>query len=218
MKDPAIPWSRIAAFVRQYAHDVRNSLHCLDLETALLRELVTDEEANAGVGRIHHHVRSLATQVRSVSSLFQDPQPEMSPTPARAMLRIWRDNHSALPNAPVVQWRDELGEEETSVDVASMGIVFRELLSNASAFSEGAPISIAARSGNGFVIFEMREPKKDPVDTSAWGQPFTSTQRGKYGLGIWTARRLVEANRGTMNQCYGFEDGCLTTQIVLPVL
>lgn len=218
MEEPAIPWSRVAAFVRQYTHDVRNGLHSLDLETALLHEIVPDGEAKDGVGRMRKQVSSLATLLRSVSATFQDPQPLTAPTPARGLLRIWRENHAALPDAPVVQWVDELGDEQVSADVAMIATVFRELLSNASAFSQGDPLTITARVSNGDVVFEMCEPKKEPVDTSAWGQAFSTTRRGRYGMGLWTAHRLMNASGASMVQRYVPDEGCLATRISLAVL
>ncbi|MDZ4403973.1 MAG: hypothetical protein U1A53_14965 [Prosthecobacter sp.] len=215
---PEIPWTRVAEFVRQHTHDVRNGLNSLDLETALLNELVADGEATASVGRIRKQLRSLALQLRALSALFQDPQPVAAPIPARVLLQIWREKHAALQDVLEVWWVDELGDERVSVDVEMMAAVFRELLTNAAEFSTGDPVAVTARAKGGEVIFELREPKKEALDTSAWGQPFSSTRRGGYGLGLWTARRMMQANGATLVQRYVPEDSCLMTQIILAVL
>jgi signal transduction histidine kinase len=96
--------------------------------------------------------------------------------------------------------------------------VFRELLTNAAAYSKGAPLTITARAADGTVVFELKEPKKEALDTSSWGQPLFTTRRGGYGLGLWTARRMLQANGATLLQRYTPEDAALTTQIILPVL
>lgn len=216
--DVEIPWKRIAAFVRQHTHDVRNGLNSLDLETTFLNELVTEEEATASVGRLRKQLRSLALQLRSLSALFQEPQPVAAPIAARVLLQIWQEKHAALQDLLEVRWVDELGAERVSVDVEMMARVFHELLTNAAEFSTDGPVTITARAKGGEVIFELREPKKETLDTSTWGQPFFSTRRGGYGLGLWSARRLLQANGAPLVQRHVPEDGCLMTQIVLAVL
>lgn len=211
---PDISWERVAAFVRQHTHDVRNGLNCLDLETALLDEFVTDDEGRASLLRVKKQVRSLAEHLRSLSGLFQDPQPNAAPLAARELLMIWREKHAALSEAPEVRWVDELGDEKVHVDAEMLATVFRELLRNAATFSPGSAVQIVARVKSGDVEFELREPKSTEVDTRAWGEPFSTTRRGGYGLGLWMARRLVEANGATIMRRYLPEEESLSTQIV----
>ena len=220
MEEPAIPWSRVAAFVRQYTHDVRNSLHGLDLETALLHDLVAGagQEAVDGANRVHSHVRSMARHLRNVSALFQDPDPMLAPLPASSLLRIWRENHAALAQPPNVTWNDDLTDQNVAADVAMMATVFRELLTNAVNYSRGAQLTIHAGPRDGDVVFEMREPKNAPVDTAAWGRPFESTQRARYGLGLWTARRLMTACGVTLEQRYLPDDRCLASKLTLGIV
>ncbi len=215
---PDIPWKRVAEFVRQHTHDARNGLNSLDLETVFLKELLTDEEAVESAGRIQKQLRSLAQQLRTLSALFQDPQPVAAPIAAKVLLQIWREKHAAMPGSLEVHWVDALADEQVSMDVEMMARVFRELLTNAAAFSKGDPLTVTARAADGMVIFELIEPKKEALDTSSWGQPLFTTRRGGYGLGLWTARRMLQANGASLLQRYTPEDAALTTQIILPVL
>ena len=215
---PEIPWKRVAGFVRQHTHDVRNGLNSLDLETTLLNELVTDGEATASVERMQKQLRALALQLRSLAALFQDPQVVAAPIAARVLLQIWREKHAALQDVLEVQWVDELGDEIVNVDVSMMATVFRELLTNATDFSMGDPVRVTARAANGEVVFELREPKTEVLDTSTWGQPLSTTRRGGYGLGLWTARRMMQANGASLLQRYVPEEACLLSQIILPLL
>jgi signal transduction histidine kinase len=216
MDDPVVSWARVAAFIRQHTHDVRNGLNSLDLESALLKEMLPQGDAQAALDRIRKQVRSLTDQMRSLSSLFQSNSPMAGPMPANALMTIWQEKHSVLPKAPETRWINELGEENVSVDVEMMASVMQELLSNAATFPPAGPISITARSDKRFVSLEMREPKATPLDTRAWGQPFFSTRRGSHGLGLWTARRLVESNHGTFVQHFIPGERVLVTQIILP--
>ena len=215
---PDIPWKRVAEFVRQHTHDARNGLNSLDLETAFLKELLTDAEATESAGRIQKQLRSLAQQLRTLSNLFQDPQPLAAPIAAKVLLQIWREKHASMPGSPDVRWVDDLGDEQVSMDVEMMARVFRELLTNAAAFSKGALLTVTARAADGTVIFELKEPKNEPLDTSSWGQPLLTTRRGGYGLGLWTSHRMLQANGATLVQRYTPEDAALTSQIILPRL
>ena len=216
--EPDIPWTRFVAFVRQYTHDVRNGLNCLDLETALLKDSVIDDEGRASVERVRKQLHSLAGQLRSLSSLFQTPEPIAAPIAARELVLIWQDKHAAIPDAPEVRWVDELGDEKVNVDVEMIANVFSELLLNAAAFSQGETLAAAARVKGGRVVFELREPKKEPLDPTAWGEPFCSTRRGRHGLGLWAARRRVEANGGTLTMRYVPGENALLSQITFKIV
>lgn len=215
--EPEIPAARIAAFVRQHTHDVRNRLNSLELETGLLDEVLTDEEGRESLGRMRQQLRALAEMMRSLSTLFQKPEPMAAPIAARELFFIWREQHAGLPHPPEVRWTDELGDEKVCVDVSQMVTVFTGLLENAAAFpAAGAVTATAARAGRE-VIFELRETKAGAVDTSGWGQAFFSTRRGGYGLGLWAARRLVEANRATLVQSYDPDGRALVSRLAVPV-
>lgn len=218
MEEPDIPWSRVAAFVRQHTHDVRNGLNSLDLETEFLQELVPAGDASESVHRIRKQLRSVAQQLRTLSALFQEPSLLAAKIHARILFKIWQEKHAALSPMPQVRWVDELGPEQASVDVETMASVFRELLINAAMYSPGASLTITARIEGSDVIFELVEPKNAPVDPGSWGQPFVSTRRDRHGLGLWTAHRLVKLNGASLTQRYIPEEGCLKTQIALPIV
>ena len=215
--EPEISWPRLAAFVRQHTHDVRNALNSLDLESALLQELVTDDEARTGAARVRQQVRGLAEKLRALSVLFQEPQPYTAPLAARELLLIWREQNDSLPEPPAVEWIEEVGDAKVKVDAGMMATIFRELLVNARAFRDGGPATASARREGGEVVFALREPKTTPVDTVRWGrQLFETTKRGGYGLGLWTVKRLADANGATLARRN--EEGALVTHIALPVV
>jgi len=220
MDENPVPWSRVAAFVRQHTHDVRNDLNSLDLETELLRDLVTDLEATTSLQSMQKQLRNAAMQLRSLASLFHDVQPMLEPTPVRALLKIWHEKHAALVKPVEVRWVDELGAEDVNVDVdvGMFAKVFQELFVNAAAFSPGAALTASAKRDGKDVIFELQEPKKAPVDPSTWGQPLHTTRHGSYGLGLWTAKRFMTANAASFTQVYDEQANCLTSRIVLAVM
>ena len=213
--EPDISWTRLAAFMRQHTHDVRNGLNALDLETALLQEVVTDDEGRASVARVRRQVRGIAEQLRGLSALFQEPKPYGAPLAARELFLIWREQHESMPERPAVEWIEEVGDAKVDVDAGMMATVFRELLTNARTFRDGEPATASARRHGDEIEYELREPKLKPIDFSAWdGRVFQTTKRGGYGLGLWTVQRQAAANGATLTRRN--EDGALITRIALP--
>lgn len=213
-----VPWTRVAAFIRQHTHDVRNGLNSLDLETSLLRELVPEGEAREGVERLRKQLRVLAEQMRSLSGYFQNLKPFSAVISARDLLEIWREKHADLASPPDVTWADELGDERVNVDPEMMATVFRELLMNAAAFTAPQPLAASARASDGEILYELREPKNEELDPTNWGEPFLTSRRGGYGLGLWNARRLLAVNNARIEQQYLAKDSVILTRIALPVV
>jgi signal transduction histidine kinase len=213
-----IPLTRLAAFLRQHTHDVRNALNSLELETALLQELVRDAEGLACVDRIRSQVRTFGGQMRSLSALFQEPQPDAAPIAASELFLIWKDQQAGLKHPLEVEWQGSLGAEKVNVDTTMMSAVFRELLANAAAFGTGGKVTASAQREGGDVVFALREPKTAVLDTSRWGEPLVTTRRGGYGLGLWSAQRLLTANRARITQQQTPGDLALVTRISVPVL
>ena len=212
--EPFIPWSRITAFIRQHMHDVRNGLNLINLEAEILQDSIPPGEATDGLRNISRQLHSLDKQLRSLSAFFQELLPLRSPVAARTLLQIFQSTHAELAAALEVQWIDELDAQQVSVDTELLTPVFRELLRNAAVFSPGASLTVIAQAAEREVIFELREPKPEPVDTTGWGQPFFTTRHGGYGLGLWSAHRMLQASEATLTQHY--TDGCLISRMVFP--
>jgi hypothetical protein len=213
-----LSWPDLAKFIRQHTHDVRNDLNGLDLEAALLTELVPPGEAADSAARIRAHVRRLAADLRALAAKFADPQPTRAPYPARELFLIWQDQLAALRPAPVVRWSEPPGTEQVNLDATALAAVFRELLANAQAFGTGAPLLAASWVENRRLIFELREPKDAPVGTSDWGRaPFASMRHGHYGLGLWNAHRTIAANDGEVQRRFAPDVMELITKLAFPI-
>lgn len=215
MSEPAIPWSRVAAFFRQHTHDVRNDLNGIDLEMELLHEAQTDPESKDSVRQIRKQLRSMEQRLRSLAILFHDVSPEASPIDASVLLQICREKHAELSEALKVSWVSQLDADQVNVDEEMMAQVLKELLDNAAAFPPDGPVTVIASAKGDEVLFEVVEPKKKPVSPDAWAAPFCSTRHGRNGLGLWAARRMAEANGASFQQHYDDKQRCLITRIAL---
>lgn len=210
---------RVAAFIRQYTHDVRNTINCMDLEMELMQDVITEPESVTSMNRIREQLRSMELQMRSLSAAFHEPRPTPDVIHARVLLQIWREKHAEQPDAAPIQWSDELADEQVEVDVEMVASAFSELLTNATVHAEGGagPLSAHAAVRNGQVVFELREPKTAAVHPNGWAQPFSATSRGRYGLGLWAAKRKLEANGARFSQRWDEKGGALITEIGLPL-
>jgi len=211
-----IPYSCVAGFVRQQMHDVRNHLNGMDLEAALLNEIVTDPEAVAAISRLRAQIRETANSLRALSGRFAQPQPSRGSITVRDLFLIWQDEAN-LRGLDSTGWTQAVGEERLNVDAGALAHVFAELLANAQRFGNGDRLVARATIGGGRASYELREPDTKASNPSAWGRaPFTTTHRGAYGLGLWEADRLVRANGGTVEREL-LPDATLLTKVSFPV-
>jgi hypothetical protein len=216
---PELSWSRVATFVRQHTHDVRNHLNGIDLEAALLSEIVTDPEAKTSVDRLRRQLRQMAIEMRTLSGKFTEPIPTKSEVAAHDLFLIWKDQAEAVKPVPKVEWSEKVGDARLSVDVEALAKTFREILTNAVNFGTGQPLHAEAHDGNGKVAFVLEEKKAAEVDPKGWGRtPFASTRRGGYGLGLWESDHAIAASGGEVVREYEPKKQTLITRIVFPTV
>jgi signal transduction histidine kinase len=213
-----LPWARIAAFVRQHTHDVRNDLNSLDLEGSLLADLVSDEEAKESITRMRRQIRQAAGKLKALSAKFGDPRPIPGAMLASDLFEIWQEQARGLVEPLDVAWQSKLRAESVSVDAALISLALRELLDNAAAFSAGSRVRASAYGHPERVTYELEEPKSEPVDPQGWCiNPLQSSRRGAYGLGLWQAGRIVKAHGGELSQRYVPEEKSLVSTVWLPL-
>jgi len=218
--NPDVSWTHLSGFVRQHTHDLRNELNGLDLEAALLADMVTDSESRETVARMRAEIRKVAADLRALSAKFANNQPTLLRLKAQELYLIWQDQWKELNNGLQIEWQSKLGEEHVEVDPNALAQAFRELLVNASSHSAvtGATLRATAAHDESEIVFELSEPKTQTVDPARWGKnAFVTTRRGSYGLGLCSLLRAVESCGGTV--CWRFEEAerTLVTRIAFPL-
>ncbi|MHA3774663.1 sensor histidine kinase [Verrucomicrobiota bacterium sgz303538] len=217
-----VPFDRVATFIRQVTHDVRNNLNSMDLQSAYAVELVADPEAAEELKQVRRLIQQAAKQLQSLSGYFQVGNPNLVSYSAKIFVEDLRDRLNRIfpEQMPSVTWEDSLGDQMISVDIEMVFSAMSEIFKNSFQFREaGQPISVRTFAEGDRVILELQEGKTTvPSDPASWGQmPFVSTRRGGYGLGLFRARRILEIHGGEISASHDSARARLTTRVSLPV-
>ena len=219
-----IPYPRIAAFVRQVTHDVRNNLNSLDLQAAYATELITDPEAAAEVKRLRAIIQTSARQLQALSANFQSSTPHLISYEASILIEDLRERlDKTFPEpdgAQQVKWHVELGNEQVEIDVEMFFSALTELFRNAFQFrGNGGEIDVYVGTEQGQFFLEICEKKPaPPTSPEHWGEePFVSGRRSGYGLGLFRVRRSVSAHQGNLSFSYDSSRTLLKSRVTLPL-
>lgn len=157
----------MAAVVRRHAHDVRNYINCIDLEAALLEEVVTDPEAIESVRRIRSQLAQMDGAIQSLSVKFVEPQPII--ISATDLLQLWKNQIQSLEeSADRVRWSGPVDAKLLSIDPQAIMCVLRELVSRALKRCAEEYVSASVRTTEDAVLAELREPAPRFATSEDW--------------------------------------------------
>src|SRR6266404_2023682 len=71
----AVSWPDMVKFVRQLSHDIRNNLNAVELQSAYLAELATDDEMKTEVQRLREMISSVGTGLQRLTAGLSQTQP-----------------------------------------------------------------------------------------------------------------------------------------------
>jgi signal transduction histidine kinase len=216
-----VPFERIAKFVRQITHDVRNGLNAMDLQAAYLTEVVTEPDAAEEVKRLREQIQQSARSLQQLSANFWLSPPSLIEYLAPIFVEDFRERLAKLcpEGASRVEWTVNLPERNINIDIELIFAALAELCKNANQFADPKQ-KIAARvfAEGGRFILEVQQTLPAPVtDAEDFGrEPFVSTRRGGYGLGLFRARMIVVAHGGEIHFSAKPGETSLTTRVSLP--
>jgi two-component system sensor histidine kinase RegB len=200
-----VPFSRMAQFLRLLAHDVRNDLNAVDLLTAYIRDLAAEPGVRGELDQLRTAIRYGSERMQRLSRAFQNPEPEKFPIPLRVLVENFQKNTAQNSGVSIarMRWKETPAEGVLSVDSVLLEELLHELVENALAFSaEDGTVEFRVEESASGLVFVVEQELAETLcgEPGEWGkQPFTSTRRGHYGLGLFRARRLVEALGGSLH-------------------
>ena len=217
-----VPFDRVAAFVRHFSHDVRNTLNAMDLQTAFAVEIATDPEVVEELKKVRSMINQSARMLQGVSNNFWLNEPNLIEYSARILVEDLRDRMSRLlpEHTAQIEWTNDLQEEKIAVDLEMLCSATGELLKNAFHFGEpGHRVAVRASVADGQFALELREPRKSVASPpESWGrEPLLSSRRGGYGLSLFHARAILKAHAGDIAITHDPVAALLLTRVSLPV-
>lgn len=219
-RQPNVPWENFIRFVRQLSHDLRNQLNAAELQSALIGEITTDASLKSEVGRLRELVSKLGSTLQSLSSSVAEPRPTRLSYSAPDFVDDLRKKiaHDYPRESERLRWEPITTEAVLEIDPALVECAAIELFDNAfrhSADADEIRVSPAVE-GEQFSLL-VREPKKQKLDDpSQWSTPLRSITNGHYNLGLYRARRIVEAHGGNLTAEFDPASATLTSRIILP--
>mgnify|MGYP001333818188 CR=1 FL=1 len=219
----SIPYPRVAKFVRQITHDVRNGLSALDLHAAYIAELVTDAEVLEEIRKLREMVTGNAAMLRELSQAFQPLSLHPIPWPLETLYsEVEQRIRSRFADEPGIRFLPaDFGPGlEISVDLEQVIKAFGRVVENGIFFrGDNVELEVSAFVEGAEWVLQLREPKTDfspeqPPET--WGLvPMISTRPGGYGLGLWLVRQCMQGHQGSLRIALG--DGVLCHQLRFPL-
>jgi len=204
MTEPTIPLDRVAKFIRQLTHDVRNGLSAIDLEAAFIAEIATEKDVLAETRKLRDMIAETAQLLRGISQYFQPVNAHCIPWSATAVMEEIRKHLGIEPE-------NRFTNETLHIDLLQTLTALTALVKNAQ-----EPPRLTGFVENNHAVLELREPKTiPPISLEEWGIPLYTTRTGSYGLGLYQAKKIADAQNGVLE--IQWRDGMLITRLTLPL-
>lgn len=220
-----MPWERVDRFIGQFTHDIRNGLNALELQLTFLGEISTDPDAVAEVKQLRATLGELTRQLQAVKLKTGSVSPYTMEYPAGDFLEDLRERFERLQAADAgrVSWAAAVGGAVLLVDPELSISALLEILYNSLQFGvPGGGVKVAAApspQGDGTRVTLTQDlPQAPAIPPEQWGrEPMHTTKRNAYGLGMFRARRVLEAQGISLEAAWDPTSSLLTTTIGFPL-
>jgi len=218
----SVPWVDTVRFVQQLAHDLRNHLNAIELQSAYISELDGSAELKGEIKRLREMISRFAAVLQKLTGLGE-VKPNLISYRASDFVEDLRKTiaHEFPKESAEITWDIQAGNGMLNVDPQLSQQAFSEVFANAFQHdrNKGALVAAARIDGRRFV-FTLREPKaRFESSTENWGrEPFRRITRGHYGLGLNRVRVIMEAHGGEMHAEYDPKGSTLLTTLTLPLV
>jgi signal transduction histidine kinase len=218
---PDIPWEVLVRFIRQLSHDLRNHLNAVELQTAFLGEIASDQEMKDEVKRLREMLGTTGSALQKLSSDMGHARLNPISYKAADFMEDLQQKLSSTKDgdAPTIDWNIDVGELMLDLDPQLFSSALQELVTNARRFESGGQLTVnATTDSHGDLVISLSERKTDfAQDLSNWArEPLKNLSHGHYGLGLNRARIIVESHGGKLEASYDSTTKTLVTRIILP--
>ena len=218
----SVPWGDAINFIRQLAHDLRNDLNAIELQSAYITELETNEESKNELKRLREMVSGMTSTLQRLSRAVGEVSPTQISYRATDFMEDLRTkiDHDFPTESAEITWDIQTGDAMLNVDPQLLQEAFTEFFDNAFRHDRGkGPVQVKAKIDNNRFLFTLHEPKaRFELPTQNWGrEPLRKISLRHYGLGLNRARAIVEAHGGELHAQYDSKLSTLITMLTLPL-
>jgi signal transduction histidine kinase len=204
----------ISAFTSAVAHEIKNPLNSLSLLCDLIqRKGPPDARQEAALGKAE--VRRISEIIDRFSAALKPFRPNNQAFPLRGAVLAARDSLAAEILRPDVHFRySEPGPVTVFADRLLLGQALVNLLRNAFEATDKGTISVEAETSRRRVTIRIADTGKGipPEELGSIFDPFFTTKDQGMGVGLYLARKIVEAHDGRIEA--RSESGAGTTFII----
>ncbi len=207
----------ISAFTSGVAHEIKNPLNSLALVFELLgRKVPAAAQSDLDLGKAQ--VRTIGRIVDRFARVVKAVRPEVGPATLDALVKQAVDGLSAEDPTASARVRTEVPPGlALNVDGDLLTQALLNILKNAVEAAPAAEIRVAGRRSGPWieVTIDDRGPGFPPGAAARLFEPFYSTKDKGMGIGLYLAKRTVEAHGGTI-EARDREGGGAEFRILLP--
>jgi two-component system sensor kinase FixL len=194
---------RLGEMAAVIAHEVKNPLAGIRGAVQVIGGRLPPESREAAVvGEILSRIDTLNGLIQDLLLFARPPRPRLAPVDVSPLIINTAELLSADPALSGVRVEVEGAAPPVAADAELLKIVFLNLLVNGGQAMRGEgriQVSIGVASGRCRVTFTDAGPGIPPEIREKVFTPFFTTKSRGTGLGLATARRLVEAHQGTIH-------------------
>ena len=200
-----VPQERVETFLRHLFHDLRNDLNAVDIGCALLESHTKGAVAQDDVRQVRAMLREATARILGMRERMGGSEPQWGDytiTVLRESLeKDWTKHvqeRAARKRLPEVIWEPvESVDEKVRMDGIGVKFALLELVENAVCFGvKEHPVRVRFRVSDAGVwqcVITQGWDGKGAESISRWGcECFESTARGRYGIGLYGARKYLE--------------------------
>lgn len=202
-------YTEIATLVGGLAHEIKNPLSTVNLNLQLLAEDFVDAQSQRD-RRALHKIEIIQKECHRLEDILNEflrfvrvMELELEPQDLNAIVAEMIDFHDPQAQLGGIVIRDSLPEDLPKVmldaDVFKQALL--NLILNAmQAMPRGGDLMLRTRAEDGFVYLDVIDTGNGMSQESLAKvfRPFYSTRPGGSGLGLPTAKRIVEAHHGKL--------------------
>jgi K+-sensing histidine kinase KdpD len=209
-------------FVRQLSHDIRNHLNAVELQSAFLAELATDDEIKDEVRRLREMVSTVGGGLQKLTAGLSQVKPTPISYKAADFVEDLKQKvaQELTDHANKITWDVQLKDATLQIDPQLAQQAFIELFTNAFQHERNVKsIAATAKTDKGQFVFELQEAKAQfAASTQTWGrEPLRNVSQGHYGLGLNRIRSIAEAHGGSFRAEYDRKTSMLVSTVIFPI-